>query len=375
MKPIPFRQRLVVRLALGMIGVALLSLLIALVIQVISLTLSNIQTPELEKRLQDLLVERPNDPELVALIETPFRIRNIAFRSGLLSLLVSGLLWIYFAVHFARSIASPIERVTQASAQITGGNLATRVRIPRDTQGESLQLLEHFNEMARSLETYEKERTAMIASIAHELRTPLSVMRTRLEVMEEGLVDFNQSEVRRLVRQVDLLTRLVNDLRTLSLVDADKLSLTMSQVDVAELVKNVTESFQARIHEQGIELELDLNSNMISADADRMAQVIYNLLDNAVKHTPARGKIIVHLIDHGTTIELHLYNSGTHFTVPSEQLFQRFYTTDHSGSGIGLAVVKSIVALHGGSILAVNVKEGGVRFSLTLPKSQVQTRA
>lgn len=369
MKPIPFRERLVVRLAVGMIGVALLSLLLTFILQFISISLSDIQPPKLEKRMQDIVAQYPDDEDLQVLAETPFRIRRIIARTGLLSLVFSGVLWIYFAIRFSRSIAKPIEDVTLASAQITNGDLGTRVQMSKNAKGEPARLLEYFNEMATSLETYEQERTEMIASIAHELRTPLAVTRSRLELMEEGLVELNQDEVTRMSRQIDLLTRLVNDLRTLSLADANKLSLNLASVAFDEVTRNVAESLQSRVQEQGITLELSLEPHVLQADADRLTQVVFNLLDNALKHTPKEGRINVSLKRVNKDLILTIQDTGGGFHGDAEQLFKRFYTTQESvgSSGIGLALVKTITDLHGGHVSAQNAAQGGAVFTVHLP--------
>ncbi len=371
MKPIPLKERLVVRLAVGMIGVALLSLFFAFIIQFISLALSNIRAPNIEARLEQLIAEHPNDQELFSLLETPKRIRTIFFRGGIFSLFVSGMLWIYFAIRFASNIAHPIEQATLASAQITNGDLTSRVEIPKGVKGESLKLLEHFNEMANSLEIYERERTEMIASIAHELRTPLAVMSTRLEIMDEGLIELNSGEVKRLRRQVSLLSRLVSDLRTLSLADANKLTLNRQLIKLDELIKTVTESFRLSAKETGLELILELEAVGIFADEDRLTQVIFNLLDNALKHSYQEGKIGVKLIDRADSVKIVVQDTGKGFTDSPDQLFKRFYTTkiDSSSSGLGLALVKTIVELHGGTVVAESTKNQGAKFSVILPKA------
>ncbi len=368
MKPIPFRERLSVRLAAGMIAVALLSLLVAFIIQLISFALSDLQPPDIENKLKQMIAENPDDVGLKNLIETPLRIRNLVARSALISLFVSAVLWIFFAIRFARSIAMPIENVTLAAAQMTRGDLTTRVHIPINTKGEPARLLDHFNEMATSLERYEQERTEMIAAIAHELRTPLAVIRTRLEVMEEGLVEINPLELTKLSRQVDLLIRLVNDLRTLSLADANRLSLKRQPLRFHDLIQTVTESLQSRAQEHQIKLETTLNPVELGADPDRLTQVIFNLLDNALKYTPDHGHIYMSLSSENQIAEFTITNTGTGFAVPAEQLFQRFYTTsEYSGSGIGLALVKTITELHGGKVSAQNIQGLGAQFSLYLP--------
>ena len=371
MKPISFRERLAVRLAIGMIGVALLSLLLTFVLQYISVTfLTDIQPPKLEDKMRELIASNLDDPEFIALIETPIRMRNIVFRTGIFSLLISGALWIYFAIRFARSIAEPIERVTLASSQITSGDLKARVQMPKSARGEPAQLLEHFNKMADSLESYERERTEMIASIAHELRTPLAVTRSRLDLIEEGIVEPSKEEVGKLSRQINLLTRLVSDLRTLSLADANKLSLQKQDTHLADLVTRVLESFKPQLDEKRIGLKEDLASVTAYLDPQRMEQVMINLLDNALKHTPEHGRIEVRLEETAREVRLVVRDTGEGFEVASQKLFQRFYTSDeHRGTGLGLSLVAALVGLHGGQVSASNHPNGGAVFEVVLPKS------
>ena len=369
MRPIPFRERLVVRLALGMIGVALLSLLLTFILQFLSVTLlADIQPPRLESKLREIIAENPNDPEFIDLIETPIRMRNIVFRTGVFSLLISGALWVYFAIRFSRSIAEPIERVTLASAQITSGDLATRVQMPNKVKGEPAQLLEHFNKMASSLESYERERMEMIASIAHELRTPLAVTRSRLELIEEGIVEANTTEVKKLSRQIDLLARLVDDLRTLSLADANRLSLQKELTDLKELVVRVLDAFKLQLAEKKLDLKEDLESVAATVDPQRIEQVVINLLDNAVKHTPENGAIEISLKKRDTHVQLDIRDTGKGFNVESQKLFQRFYTSDkEGGTGLGLSLVAALVNLHGGQVSASNHPKGGAIFTVRVP--------
>ena len=369
MKPIPFGQRLVVRLAVGMISVALLSLFLTFALQVVNVTLSDLRPPEpdrMQELLTRLLAENPNDEDLLALTEFPYELRRVLLTTTLLSVIVSGGLWIYLAIRFARSIARPIEQVTSAAAKITGGDLSARVDVPSGSSGETARLSEHFNQMARSLETYERERTEMIAAIAHELRTPLAVMLARLEVMEAGLVELSQEEVSRLGHQAKLLTRLVNDLRTLSLADANRLSLYKQKVDLGDLVRRATESFSGRAREAVVSLSTEIADVWATVDPDRLEQVLFNLLDNAFKHTPAGGRVTVSLDATAGQVRLAVRDTGTGFGGDPKRLFGRFYKAhdDLGGSGLGLALVKVLIESHGGSVSAKNNPDGGASFEV-----------
>ena len=349
-----------------MIGVALLSLLLTFGLQVVGVAVSGLQPPDVRGTLERLLAENPNDAELLALTEFPFELRRVLVTSALLGVALSGGLWVYLAIRFARRIATPIERVTGTAAKITGGDLSARVAAPPGTIGETARLLEYFNAMAASIETYERERTEMVAAIAHELRTPLAVMLARLELMDHELVAPDKAELGRLTHQAKLLTRLVNDLRTLSLADANRLSLRKREVELADLVRRVAASFGEQAFAGGVTLTLDLEPARVSADPDRLEQVLINLLNNALKHTPAGGGVTVTLQTEGR-VRLTVADTGPGFGGEPGRLFERFYKGEgSSGLGLGLALVRVLVESHGGSVTARNRPGGGAAFEVRL---------
>lgn len=374
MKPVPFRQRLVVQLAVGMISVALLSLFLTFGLQFVTVALSGLQPPDVEGTVERLLAENPDDEALLALTRFPFELRRVLITSSLLGVALSGGLWVYLALRFARRIADPIERVTDAAAKITGGDLSARVLAPpKRTSGETAGLLAHFNEMAGALERYERERTEMVAAIAHELRTPLAVMLARLELMDEGLVAPDEKELKGLTHQAKLLTRLVGDLRTLSLADAERLSLHKQPFRLDDLVRRVVGAFEERAKEQGVTLTRDLEPAQLTADPDRLEQVLINLLANALEHTPAGGRVTVTLRSEGQVC-LSVADTGPGFGGEPGRLFARFYKGEgSSGSGLGLALVKTLVELHGGTVAAENLPGGGAAFTVTLEAGRVPT--
>ena len=372
-----FRQRLVVRLAVGMISVALLSLLLTFALQVVNLMRADLQPPDIEGIFERLEAQHPDDPNLATIREFPRKLRRALLATTLFSVVISAGLWIVLAIRFARGIAQPIERVTSASARITGGDLGVRVAVPEGATGEVARLSEHFNEMAGSLETFERERTEMIAAIAHELRTPLAVMQARLEVLEEGIAPLNLGEIKRLSQQTRLLTRLVDDLRTLSLADANRLSLHKRETNVTELVRRVSESFSARADKGGINLELKLEDVWATVDPERLEQILINLLDNALKYTPPGGGISVTLALAHDQICLGVSDTGPGFKGEPERLFKRFYTADNapSGSGLGLALVQVLIEVHGGAVTAKNQPDRGAFFEVCLPTNGTKTDA
>lgn len=356
------------QLAVGMISVALLSLLLTFALQFVNLVRADLQPPDIEGIVERLIAENPADESLEAIREFPHRLRRALLSTTLLSVALSGGLWVYLAIRFARRIARPIERVTDAASRITSGDLSARVALPPDTVGETARLLEHFNEMAAATEAYERERTEMIAAIAHELRTPLAVMLARLELMEEGLVEPSAGEVKRLRHQAELLARLVGDLRTLSLADADRLSLHKQRVELGDLVRRVADGFRERALVAGVSLEVALGPVGVVGDPDRLEQVLNNLLDNALKYTPRGGKVTVALEANGDRVRLSVSDTGPGLGAEPERLFGRFYRADDDpgGSGLGLALVKVLVELHGGSVAARDLPGGGACFEVWL---------
>ena len=375
--PIPFRDRLVVRLTLVIAGVAVLSLLLTFALNLLFFSLeARSLSPELREVIERSLGEDQRGETEAVLYSLAAAFRNTQVRSTLVSVVLSGALWVLLAVLVARAVARPVEAVTFAAARISSGDLQARVSASERSVGEMALLVTHFNEMAAALETYERERTEMIAAIAHELRTPLAVMGARLEVLAEGLVDFSPEEVERLRRQVALITRLVGDLRTLSLADAGKLSLHKKETDLLELAHTVVASLEPR----GVALEVSGASVRAFVDPDRMAQVLYNLLDNALRHTPPGGRVVVGLEGVAGRARLSVRDTGPGFEGAPERLFERFYTTADTGessmpkaggTGLGLALVKTLAERHGGRVTARRGGAEGAVFEVEVPVREV----
>ncbi|RIH87040.1 sensor histidine kinase [Calidithermus roseus] len=284
-------------------------------------------------------------------------------------------LGILMAFAFARRLARPLEAISQGANRLAQGELTVRIPTPKGND-EVSQLARNFNAMAQSLERLEKERRAMIADIAHELRTPLTVMQGRLEAIQDGVIRLDDSEIARLHHQTRLLSRLVEDLRTLSLVDAGRLALERQPLELRELLASAAQSFRPRAEARQARLELDLPHQPISlsADPDRLAQVVGNLLTNALNHTPAHGRIVISAGQEDGHAWFSVADTGP--GIPEEALpkiFDRFYRVEQSrnrqtgGTGLGLSIVRALVELHGGRVSASNRPEGGAVFRVELP--------
>jgi two-component system, OmpR family, sensor histidine kinase BaeS len=299
-------------------------------------------------------------------------------RATLIGVGVTAIVSLVMALFLSRTIARPIEKVSAAAIQISKGDLRARASLnEKELLGESQtsELGRNFNAMAESLETYETERRAMIADIAHELRTPITALELRLEALSQDLVPFEKSEVERLKKQVTLLSRLVQDLRTLSLADAGQLSLHKQKVDAKQLVQECLKTYDIPAQQRSIRLHENLAAVTANLDPERFGQILGNLLDNALRVTPADGDVGITLTQLQNTLILCVSDTGP--GIPDADLphiFERFVqardtkgASTKGSSGLGLAIVQTLVQLHGGTVRASNHAEGGATFRLELP--------
>lgn len=272
-------------------------------------------------------------------------------------------------------IVSPVQQITSAAQKIAAGDLSQR--IPTHSQDEIGTLANSFNQMADSLAKHEELRRNLIADVAHELRTPLTVIQGNLEAMLDGVLPASPQEIAMLRDETAMLGRLVSDLRLLSLAEAGQLKLERVEIDPTELITRAVEPFRLQAQSSQIELTLEIASNLpsIKVDADRIAQVIRNLLNNALRHTPAGGRITL-TCRKETTQSLLITVTDTGEGIPPDDLpfvFDRFYRADKSrsrasgGSGIGLAIAKQLVEAHGGKVWAESQPGRGAIFGFTLP--------
>ena len=295
-----------------------------------------------------------------------------------LPILIPGVLALVLSLLLARRIARPLQAVSRAASEVAAGRLEARVQLTRrqlKSGDEASGLARNFNGMAESLEALERERRDSSAAIAHELRTPLTVLRARLQAGVDGVLPLDEKAARILLEQTELLSRLVDDLRTLSLADAGQLHLNLAPLELCAFVTEQVQAFQESARERNIALELycPVPSLFVQADRQRLAQVFYNLLENALRYTPAGGKVEVRLERMAQRVRLEVEDSGPGIPPEAlEKVFERFYRTDASrskhsgGSGLSLAIVRTIVTLHGGRVWAENRLEGGARLALEL---------
>jgi two-component system sensor histidine kinase BaeS len=283
------------------------------------------------------------------------------------------------ALLFAYGLLRPVRELTHAASQLASGNLSQRV--PVRGSDEIASLGKTFNYMAESLERAENSRRAMTADIAHELRNPLAVQRANLEAMQDGVYPLTAENLEQVLEQNQLLTRLVEDLRTLALADAGQLTLERTPTDFPALIQRVVDRFTPTASAHQVKLNLDISAGPVAPillDPMRVEQILGNLLSNALRHTPEGGKISLKLVPTHGAVSLSIQDTGA--GIPTEalpHLFERFYRADKArsredgGSGLGLAIARQLAEAHGGTLTAANHPEGGAVFTLTLVEAGI----
>ena len=278
---------------------------------------------------------------------------------------------------FARRVTRPLAELTAAAHDVRVGDRGRRAVVAgRD---ELAQLAAAFNELAASAERQEALRQSFAADVAHELRTPLAILRSQLEGVQDGVLDLTPALVASLHEETLRLGRLVADLETLTGDDDNSFSLQRVDLDLAELVRSVAAGFQHRFGERGLGLELELTSAPVCGDRVRLAQVVTNLIGNALKFVPAGGRVVVSTRSGSGVASLEVRDDGPGILeVELPRVFERYFRGSGAranGSGIGLAVVAALARAHGGRVEAANAPRGGAVITLTLPGSDVPASA
>ncbi|EAX47355.1 integral membrane sensor signal transduction histidine kinase [Thermosinus carboxydivorans Nor1] len=277
----------------------------------------------------------------------------------------------------ARSITVPLRRLSAATEAIEQGKLGHTVDI--NSNDEVGRLANTFNRMSRALAENNRLRKRLLADIAHELKTPLSVIQGNLEGMLEGVVETSPEQLHSLYEETVYLNKIINELRELSLAEAGQLTLERQLTDVNPLVSRAVNMLKPLADEKKIKLACSLQHvPEISIDVMRINQVLYNLLSNAVRYTPANGKIeavtaVVNL-DSREYVAISIRDNGKGISADDlPHIFEHFYRADFArdrksgGSGIGLAIVKQLVELHGGKVEAKSELGKGSEFTVYLP--------
>ena len=300
-------------------------------------------------------------------------VRDALLRTALIGALVAVATAVGVAFFVARRVSTPIVALTDAAAQLEAGHRGVRVALP-DAPGELGTLATAFDRMSGSLERAEELRRQLVHDVAHEVRTPLTILRGTTEALVDGVLAPDAATLRSLHDEVLRLSRLVGDLETLAAAEAAALHLEMRPLDLADVARSAVELARASAADADIALEQDLSPALAHGDEGRLRQVAINLLANALRYTPAGGHVTVRTAAEGDEVVLEVLDDGPGIA-PEElpRLFERFFRgsagRDVDGSGIGLAVAAELTAAHGGRIEAAN-RPGpgnGARFIVRLP--------
>lgn len=293
------------------------------------------------------------------------------------ALIIGGLL--------ARQIILPLGDVTRAAQRIARGHLDERIDV--GDEDEVGRLARAFNQMAESLQRTEEARRHLVADVAHELRTPLTVIGGTVQAMRDGILPADDAGLQTIQEEVSALTRLVSDLRDLSLDDVGQFTVRRERIDLRRVLEQVANSFAAATTTRNINLAVELPEAPLCLQGDeaRLRQCFHNLVDNALRHTSAGGTITI-TARPGPSIVVTVRDTGQGISGEDlPRVFERFYRADPSrarrsgGSGLGLAIVQQIVRAHGGAVSAESAGLGkGAAFRIVLPAetaSRVAARA
>jgi signal transduction histidine kinase len=259
----------------------------------------------------------------------------------------------------AWQLTNPLRQLTLAALRMAEGDIGSQVTMPSGSFREVADLADAFNNMSLALAEGDALRQRMAADIAHELRTPVSVMRGQLEGIMDGILPADTNHIAVVYNQTLHLSRLVDDLRTLTMAEAGHLPLALEAVNPESLVEQVVQSFQPAAQDAGLALTKVVSPELspMRADADRIRQVLANLIANALRHTDDRGTITVSAEETGGHIRFSVANNGSTLTPEqAKYVFERFWRADEArdrdrgGAGLGLAISRELVHLHAGRI-------------------------
>lgn len=368
-------NRLWIRFSLIITGVILMMVFLPFLLQlVIRNGLLPLPQPEMPAEVRRILDTLP--PETIADFRAFVQQELMAlFTRGIISAAIIG---VVAGAWLSHTLAAPLQRLEKGAQAIAAKDLSYRVPV-RGSQ-EIRAVADSFNQMASQLQTAETLRQNLLADVAHELRHPIHILKGNLQAILDDVYPLDKEEIARLVDQTNHLSTLINDLHELAQAEAQQLAINKQATDIAQLVKDVTAVFKPGAVSKQIELQVELLGTMpvLEVDGSRLRQVLHNLLDNALRHTPENGRILVTVEPIEAGLQIRVADSGAGIK-PEElpHVFDRFYRADgarsreHSSAGLGLAIARAIIEAHGGSINVSSPGPGqGSTFALTLPQTK-----
>jgi signal transduction histidine kinase len=270
-----------------------------------------------------------------------------------------------------RRFAAPLGELIDAAESVEAGNYSARVRVRPHSPRELRSLARAFNSMSGRLESSERERRRLLADVTHELRTPLTIMQGNLEALLDGVYPADPAHLEPILDETRVLSRLVDDLRTLSLAEAGALTLHREPTDIGQLLTDSVASFRVQADAAGVELATALDGVLPQAEIDpvRTREVLSNLLSNALRYTPRGGTVRVGASVADGKVRVSVRDSGPGIAAEAlPHIFDRFYKSEESrGAGLGLAIAKSLVVAHGGEIDATSAPGQGTEMRFWLP--------
>ena len=327
-----------------------------------------------------LVISRPVQSAVFGPLERAFveRLRWLLVIGALLA----GALGILLGLALSRSLTAPLQRLATAARAVARRDFSQRVAA--EGSAEMAEVAQAFNEMTAALASSEQQRQNLVADVAHELRTPLTVIQGNLRAIIDDVYPLEKAEISRLYDETRLLARLVDDLRELALADAGQLRLSLRPTDAAAVIDAVVEGLGLAAEDREITLDTRVPGDLatVQADPDRLAQVLGNLVVNALHHTPSGGKIAVTARQTGSVVQISVADTGEGIA-PQDltRVFERFWRADPARtrdgqadgarstrrSGLGLSVAQSLVQAQGGRIWAESELGHGSTFHFTVP--------
>ncbi len=315
--------------------------------------------------------------EVLEFVDPPLSNLQASFQQSLLVAgIAAGFAGLLVVMLLTRQALTPVRTLTAAASNLGAGDLTQRV--PESGTDEIGRLANTFNTMASDLELAVDQRRQLTADVAHELRTPLTNIQGYLEAIKDGVVDADDKTINTLHTQTIHLANLIEDLRIVAIADTGALALNKSHGSPVPVIKDSVGHFSQRARERDIELVINSDSSDIAVDFDetRLRQIVSNLVENALTHTPNNGNITVDLQANGLGLKMSVTDSGIGISTDDlPRIFDQFYRADQSrtratgGAGLGLTIVKRLVEAHGGKISVTSESGKGTSFIVQLPAS------
>jgi len=272
-----------------------------------------------------------------------------------------------------RRVSRPLDELVDASNKVAEGDYT--IRVEEKGPPEIYSLMRGFNSMAERLQVNDQQRRNMLADVSHELRTPITVIQGNVEGILDGLYPADEARLNSILEETQVLSRLVDDLRTLALAESGALRLKREPTNVAELIRDTLSNFESQATEKEIRLAMSLGElEEFNIDPQRVREVLTNLLSNALRYTPRGGEVTVGLTESGRDAEsamtIFVEDNGPGIeSAVLTHIFDRFYkSSDSGGMGLGLSIAKYLVEAHGGRIWAESELGKGTRISFSLPQ-------